>query len=206
MIGFDVTGTGFTQLDFQQARFRNAHTYRLYWLLKTYQSLNTPRVWGVEELRLAVLNDVTTYPNLADFRRALLDKVCMELGYSYETKKRGKCVLGIVFKALPVQQQLPLNTDETKPIKAAGKTLAIGEEWSQADANYITQACAVMQKRGLTLAQLAKVVAWCAGNHARFQKVMQAQHAAYCEHQQRPKANLAAAIVARIKKESPGIF
>ncbi|GGF23410.1 hypothetical protein GCM10011383_38790 [Hymenobacter cavernae] len=219
LIGFEANGVGFTQVDFTRVRFRNPHTYRLFWLLKSYQSLNTIKAWKVEELRMAILNDLTTYPNLADFRRALLDKVCAELGYSYETKKRGKRVLGVIFKALPIQpveasgealadknpkpsHQVPKTKSE--PVEAVNRNILA--DWSGAEAIHVAQGCKVMENRGVTLPQLVKILSWCGGKRSRFDSVIKAQHQAWAEHQGQPKDNLAAAIVGRIKKECPGIF
>ncbi|UOR05849.1 replication initiation protein [Hymenobacter aerilatus] len=208
----DVT---YTTLDWQDKRFKNAHTYRLLWLLKSYQSLHTPKVWKVEELRLAILNDLTTYPNLADFRRGLLDKVCAELGYGYETKKRGKRVTGIVFKALPVRNPAQVAIDFKEPVvtpkktqkEAPGKTLEIGAEWSDSDKPIVAQKCSVLQKRGLTVPQVMQILSWCGGSVAKFDKVTKAAHGAYCETQTNGGiTNVAAYIVARIKKDCPGIF
>ena len=110
---------GFTSADVKKLLvIKNANSQRLYWILKSYQSLGSKEI-ALDKLQDYLFEGNSPYGKWGDFNRYVLEVAVKQLGaedvgfpFSYEAVKTGKKVTAIKF-ALPPQER-PEKSERTK--------------------------------------------------------------------------------------------
>ena len=110
---------GFTSAEVQKLFIiKNANSQRLYWILKSYQSLGFKEI-SLDQLQYFLFEGNSPYEKWGDFNRYVLEVAVKQLGavevgfpFSYEAVKTGKKVTAIKFSLPPVQR--PEKSERTR--------------------------------------------------------------------------------------------
>ncbi|WP_185283275.1 replication initiation protein [Hymenobacter sp. NBH84] len=106
-------------INFTRIQFKNAHSYRLLWLLDSWNSIKVEIIQPLEELRQFFFADTSTYAVFANLKRHFLDVIEADfkaagLTFSYRVKKKGRSVVAIIWKTLEAPKAIPTEEIQEK--------------------------------------------------------------------------------------------